>query len=308
MINTFRKRVAVVCLGLFCSILFGNLAFAVDYPKYVGYVNDFENILTPADKAELEVTLKSFHDQTTNDVVVVTVSSFQGLDDFTYAQGIGMAWKLGTVENKNAVLFLVSKGERKMRIHVGKGLEGALPDSLSGRIMDREVIPSFKKDDYATGIKAGVAAIIQATKGEYKATGAAASSDASGNKDGGLITLIFFFGFMIVNYVIAFLARSKSWWLGGVLGGIGGGILGAVFLGGLAILITAGLFGGFGSVLDYVVSKNYQKRLKEGKPTDFWKSGGGFWFGGGGHGGSGGGFGGFGGGSSFGGGGASRGW
>lgn len=288
---------AVLLLGI-------NTAFAVDFPQATGFVNDFENLLTQEQKTQLEGTLKTFKDQTSNEIAVVTVPSFQGLDSFTYAQQLATKWGIGSADRNNGILFLISVGEKQMRIHVGKGLEGALPDSLSGSIMDAEVVPSFKKSEYAKGIIAGVNAIIQATKGEYTAK----PSETSSNLDISSLWVLFCIGFFLINYIGSFLARSKSWWLGGVLGGAGGLIVGFIFLSGILILLPIVGLGASGLIFDYVVSKNYEERKKKGLPTDFWRSGGGFWFGGGrGGGGIGGGFGGFGGGG-FGGGGAGRSW
>ncbi|MBI4994800.1 TPM domain-containing protein [Candidatus Peregrinibacteria bacterium] len=288
-----------------------NLAIAVNFPeKPVGFVNDFANILKQEQRAELESILKDFEVQTSNEIVVVTVNSFGGLDSFTYSQELFTKWGIGKENKNNGVLFLIGPSEGlpfpergEIFINVGKGLEGALPDSLTGTILRKEISPKFKTADYFNGVKNGVLAIISATKGEYKAFGAAA-------KTGGLnIDPIFLIwvGFIFLSYIASFLARSKSWWLGGVLGGAGGVILGFIFWAGFWILVSGGVLGMLGFLFDYIVSKNYQKRLAAGKPTDFWHSGGGFWFGGGRGGfGGGGGFGGFGGGISGGGGAGGR--
>lgn len=303
----------IVCGILFLSafFLFPRLAFTVEIPKPSGFVNDFAGILKQEERLELEGILKNFEAQTSNEIVIVIVNSFGELDSFTYSQELFTKWEIGKEGKNNGILFLVgpsvglpfpSKGE--IFINVGKGLEGALPDSLTGTILRKEIFPKFKAADYFNGVKNGVLAIISATKGEYKA------DPASVKKTGGLKfdpVILIWFGFIFISYIGSFLARSKSWWAGGVLGGAGGVILGLIFWTGFWILVSGGILAVLGLLFDFIVSKNYQKRLREGKPTDFWHSGGGFWFGGGRSGfGGGSGFGGFGGGISGGGGAGGR--
>lgn len=280
-------------------------SYAVEFPKPVGYVNDFAGVLLPNEKTELDLMLKSFEDQTTNQIFVAIIPSFEGLDRFTYSQELFNTWKIGQAERNNGVLFLWGPseglpfpGRGEVFVNVGSGLEGALPDSLVGSILRHEVFPNFKEKKYMDGLRAGLTAMMQATKGEYQA-----KPDEEGEPSwgiSGIANFAIFFVFILFNYFFSFLARTKSWWLGGVIGSSGGILLGIFLFGGLTILFLALGFGGFGLLLDYILSKNYQKRKAAGKPTDFWHSGGGFWSGGGGGGGFS--FGGGGGGSSGGGG------
>lgn len=301
------KKIIGGTLFLIAFLLFPQLSLAVDFPSAGGFVNDFAGILKQEQSAEIEAILKDFEMQTSNEIVVAIVSSFDGLDSFTYSQELFTKWGVGKGNKNNGVLVLIGPSEGlpfpergEIFINVGKGLEGALPDSLTGTILRKEIYPKFKAADYFAGVKNGVLAIIGATKGEYKA------DPADAKKAGGLKfdpVMLIWFGFIFISYMVSFLARSKSWWAGGVLGGAGGIILGLIFWTGFWILVSGGILGVLGLVFDFVVSRNYQKRLKEGKPTDFWHSGGGFWFGGGR---GGGGFGGFGGGISGGGGAGGR--
>lgn len=288
----FKKIFIGVGILFFLTPIF---SYAVEFPRPVGYVNDFAGVLLPNEKTELDATLKAFEDATTNQIFVVIVSSFDGLDRFTYSQELFNSWKIGQANRNNGVLFLWGPTEGlpfpergEVFMNVGPGLEGALPDSLVGSILRHEVFPNFKAKKYMDGLRAGLTGIMQATKGEYQAkVGDEGNSSWSVS---GIIQVLIFFGFVIVNYFFSFLARTKSWWLGGVIGGAGGILLGIFLFEGLVILFAALGFGGFGLLLDFILSRNYQKRKAAGKPTDFWHSGGGFWFGGGG------GFGGFGGG------------
>lgn len=299
--------------ALVINFLLFNAVFAVEFPKAGGYVNDFAKILSIEEKANLEQILKDFEAKTSNEIVVAIVDSLQGLDRFTYSQELFTNWGIGKKSKNNGILFLIGPSEGQpfpakgeAFINVGKGLEGAMPDSLTGSILRNEVFPLFKAGKIPSGILAGVNALMSATKGEYQPGPDSSSSGGDSGAVSGLVSLLFCFGFILINYFFSFLARSKSWWLGGVVGAIGGGTAGALMVGGIMILIGAAFFGSFGLLLDFILSKNYEKRKLAGKPTDFWHSGGGFWLGGG-SGGGGGGFGGFGGGSS-GGGGAGGSW
>lgn len=302
-----KSGIFLFLIGLF---LFPQISFGVDFPVAGGFVNDFAGILKVEERVELEEILKNFEAQTSNEIVVAIVKSFDGLDSFTYSQELFMKWGIGKENKNNGVLFLIGPSEGlpfpekgEIFINVGKGLEGALPDSLTGTILRKEISPKFKAADYFNGVKNGVLAIIGATKGEYKADPAYTEKPDDLKFDP---VMLIWLGFIFISYLGSFLARSKSWWAGGVLGGVGGAILGAVLWTGFWILVSAGVLGVLGFLFDFIISRNYQKRLKEGKPTDFWHSGGGFWFGGGRGGFGGGGFGGFGGGISGGGGAGGR--
>lgn len=297
----------VCAVAFLCLFMTAQTVLAVTLSKAAGFVNDNAGILQAADKQALETVLTEYEKQTSNEVVVVTVSSFEGLDRFTYSQELFTTWKLGKAGKNNGILFLINPTSREAFINVGKGLEGALPDSLAGTILRNEVFPNFKAGDYVGGISKGVTAIIQATKGEYKAD---ASSSKNINNISDLFFGFFWCGIFFLSWMGAFLGRTQSWWLGGVIGGIVSLIFGLIFFAGMTILFFTIFGAGAGFLFDYLVSKNYQQRKAAGKSTDFWHSGGGFWLGGGRGGfggGGGGGFGGFGGGSS-GGGGAGGSW
>lgn len=131
------------------------------------WVHDDANILSPAGKAGLEALLKAERDSTSNQIAVLLISSLEGDDIDDYANRVFHEWKLGDEKKDNGVLFLIALQDRKMKIEVGYGLEGALTDALSSRINRNEVAPYFRTGDYEGGVKAGVSAIIKAIKGQY---------------------------------------------------------------------------------------------------------------------------------------------
>ena len=275
---------------------------ALTFPSPTGYVNDFANVLPADTKNNLEQQLINLEKEKGIEFSVVTVKSLEGTTVEDYATRLFESWKIGKKGRDNGLLFLLAPNEKKVRFEVGYGLEGTLNDAKVGRILDDYVIPNFKNGDYAKGIQDGTKAAIAQLSGESP------SNLPNPPKPPNLPKLpipgevIFFLGIIIVQYVGSFLARSKSFWAGGVLGAALGIVIGLVSHIVLAGLITTVLLGLLGLLLDFILSSNYTKLKKLGRSTGFWSSMGGF---SGGR--SSGGFGGFGGGSS-GGGGSSRGW
>lgn len=304
------KRLLASCVFIFFFL--ATIAQAINLPKPAGFVNDFAGILSPETRASLEASLVDFEKQTSNEIVVVTVFSFEGLDSFSYSQELFIKWGIGKEDKNNGVVLLLGPVEGlpfpergDVFINVGKGLEGALPDSLTGTIIRQEIVPQFKNKNFSQGILNGVSAIMQAVKGEYKAS-PSDNKSSSGSMVNFLLNYGFLIAWIVIIYLGSFLGRTKSWWLGGVIGGVAGLALSFIFFTGIIIAISTGISAVAGLIFDYVVSKNYAYRKAQGKPTDFWRSGGGFWFGGRGGGFGSGGFGGFGGGISGGGGAGGR--
>ncbi len=276
-------------------LLTTGVVFAYTNPgNPTGYVNDFAHILKTEDITTLNTKLTDFEKQTSNEIVVVTIPSLDGDTVENYAVKLFEDWKIGKKDTSNGVLLLIAPTEKQMRIEVGYGLEGALTDAQSYWIINNELKPAFQQNKYAEGIATALDTIMGATQGEY-----VPSEKTSGSSHSDFSPAIIIFGFFIIQFFAAILGRSKSWWLGGVIGAIGGWFLGGFFSN---ALLGAGTLALLGLGFDYIVSKAYARGLTTGRIP--WYIGGkGF----GSSGNSGGGFGGFGGGSS-GGGGASGGW
>ncbi len=251
-------------------------------------------------ETRLERALQSFDLSDSTQIAILTIPSLEGdaLEDFSIRTVD--QWKIGQKSKDNGVLLLVSKKDRKIRIEVGRGLEGVLTDLLSGRIIDTVITPYFKAGNFDKGLEAGASAIIQATRGEFKA-GKSDQRSRRGKEPSPLFKFLFF-----SIALIAFLGNISRP-LGAVAGGL---VFPLAFLLGLPptfglltllVLIPAGALGGF--ALPLLLSGFFRHSGRSGY------YGGGF----GGHrSGLGGGFGGssFGGfgGGGFGGGGASGGW
>lgn len=297
-----RKAVQIALLFFGLTVILPlamQAAFAVP-GKPAAFVNDFAGVLSQEEKVILENKISAFRATSTIEIAVAIVPSLGGEAIEQAARKIFDSWGIGGDKSDNGVLIVVATAERQARIEVGYGLEGTLTDLQSSWIIKNDMAPYFKDGKYYAGLDVATDRIISAVRGE-----AAVPSDRSSDSGGsfsGAASAIFFFGIFLLQIFAAILGRSKSWWLGGVLGAALGIIIG-FFSASLALGIVLFIFlGVFGLFFDYIVSKNYDK----------WKSGGGKgpWiggFGGGGGGSNGGGFGGFGGGRS-GGGGASGGF
>jgi uncharacterized protein len=146
-------------------LLFAALAAAQDVPYLTGRVVDDAHILSDRARATLTSTLKAHEDATTDQIVVLTVPGLGGADIESYANTVFHTWKLGQKGKDNGVLVVVVPNERKMRIEVGYGLEGTLPDGAAGEIIRTWMTPAFKAGDYDKGIEDGVAAIVARLEG-----------------------------------------------------------------------------------------------------------------------------------------------
>src|SRR5262245_40920505 len=149
----------ILC-GLALIVLIGPAAAAEpDYPQLTGRIVDDADLLSPADRAELNAELEALEGKSSDQVVVVTLPSLQGftIEDFGYQ--LGRHWGIGTQEKDNGALLIVAPNERKVRIEVSRGLEPILTDAMSNVIINGAIVPRFRTGDYASGIKEGVKGI-----------------------------------------------------------------------------------------------------------------------------------------------------
>ena len=134
------------------------------------YVQDYAGVLTASTEKQLNDLGEQLHQKTKAQVVVVTVKTLGGASLEEYALEVLRKWGVGDKELNNGVILLVATQDRKSRIEVGYGLEGALPDAKTGRIQDNYMIPSFKNNDYQTGIVNGYVVLLQEVAKEYGQT------------------------------------------------------------------------------------------------------------------------------------------
>ena len=284
-------------LVLFCLLTLGLLfiagsgvATALEVPQYQGYVTDLAGMISAGERQRLEQTLLAFEESDSTQVAVLTIPSLEGDSLENFSIRTVETWKIGQKGKDNGVLLLVSKGDRKVRIEVGRGLEGVLTDLLAGRIVDQIISPRFKAGQIDEGFEAGVSAIISGARGEFKGTGSSRRGAGKSSQSSLLNYLIFF------AILVGFLGRLNK---------PAGAVTGAVLLPLFAFLGVSSPVGWL--ILLLLIPGGALLGLL--LPILFANAGaGGFFMGGGGFGGgNSGGFGGFGGGG-FGGGGASGDW
>jgi uncharacterized protein len=133
------------------------------------WATDLTNTLTKSELNELNIRLKTYQDTTSNQILVLMIPSLEGYPIEMLAEETATQNKIGTEKNDNGILLLIAKDDRELRIEVGYGLEGAVPDAIASSII-RNVI-SLLNDDYYQGINE-INAIISAIGGEYKAVDA----------------------------------------------------------------------------------------------------------------------------------------
>lgn len=288
-------------LGALSGSARGQSAGAADVPALTARVTDQAGLLQPSERASLEQALAAYEEQTGHQFAVAILA---GLDDQPIEDvGIRLAeqWRLGDKKRDDGLLVVVAPRERKVRIEVGYGLEGVIPDVVSSRIIREVFAPSFRQGRYAQGLSSGLGLLMRAAEGEVLGP----AKDPGRGKRGGrtrplLILILLFFGMSAAQALgrvarvivlggsgglVGLLALHSL--LGLLLGAAGGALLGAV-VGGAGGRGGGGFLGGF---------------------FTGYGAGGGFgggWSSGGGFGDSGGGF--SGGGGSFGGGGSSGDW
>ena len=151
---------------------------ALDVPELKGHVNDYGNMLSPVTSAALEAKLTAFEDSDSTQVVVLTVPSLEGEDLEGYCIKVAEKWKVGQAKKDNGVILFASRGDKRSRIEVGRGLEGSLTDLISGRIINNIMRPKFKEGDFDGGFVAGIDAIVQVCRGEFKNDGKNSDKDS----------------------------------------------------------------------------------------------------------------------------------
>ncbi len=160
------SQLGVACLLLLLACV---CYAAPDFPQLTGRIVDQANLLSEQQESRLTALLAQHEETTSNQIVIVTLESLQDYDIADYGHQLGRYWGIGQKQKNNGVLLLVAPKQRKVRIEVGYGLEGALTDILSQQIIQAEIIPHFRDGNFAEGIEAGTEAMLKAIAGEYRA-------------------------------------------------------------------------------------------------------------------------------------------
>jgi uncharacterized protein len=231
------KRTFYLILGL---LFISNILLAVDFPKPTPYkyINDYVGVVEPEYVQKIISVGKELEDKTTAQVTAVVIDSLQGMTIEEYAVELFRKWGIGQKGKDNGVLLLVAINDRQMRIEVGYGLEGAIPDGKAGRIRDEYIIPYFKEGDYSKGIYYGYLALAKEVAKEYNVEltfDVDTELPKSSSVDVDTIVIIIF----IVTFIMLALSRRGVWYIGprGPMGPGGFGGSGRS---------SGGGFGGFG--------------------------------------------------------------
>ena len=292
---TCRRCRRLTSLAFLMTLFVVSSGAALDVPYLSGRVMDSAGLLSPSKAEQLADQLQLLEEETGAQVAVLTIPSLEGdsLEDFSLR--VVETWKLGRADVDDGVLILVARDDRKMRIEVGYGLEGALTDAQSGRIIDRVMAPRFRAGDFDGGVEGAVEAVSAAIRGEELIL-PEPQAKQTGFDPAGLI-VFFIFGLPFIGAALS--TKGISGWIMGF------------FMTPFFFVIPAVIFGVRVGVVVAALWLVAFPILRIVTPKSSAKGRGGFWgpiigSGGGGGGFSGGGF--SGGGGSFGGGGASGGW
>ncbi|MCD0486598.1 TPM domain-containing protein [Pedobacter sp. MC2016-14] len=240
------KRILIAFLLATASLF----SFAQEFPaKPDKLVNDYTGTLTTDQLQQLESKLVAFDDSTSIQIAIAIVKSVGEYDINEYTLELGRKWGVGSKKN-TGMMIVVALGDRKISLQTGYGLEGAMPDVYTKRIIENDIKPYFKAGDYYSGLESGTNAIIKYTKGEYKND--TPKRKKSGGAPSALILIVIIIAIIILirkggggggSQVIGGRGGADGFFLGMLLGSLGGRSSGGSFGGGGS---SGGGFGGFG--------------------------------------------------------------
>ena len=211
------------------------------FQNYTGYVNDYAGILSDETKAKLAALSSEIEAKTTSQLAILTLDTTAPLDIETYAVKLFEKWGIGQKGKDNGVLILVAVKDRQVRIEVGYGLEGAIPDALAKNIIEKSMLPFFKSGNYDAGILQGAAVVSKLIAGEYNVE----ISELENIKIAASSKQPSIFDFLFIIFVIIILIRVRLFWFFPMSGRVGGKS-GGYWSGGGSSGGFGGGFGGFG--------------------------------------------------------------
>jgi uncharacterized protein len=230
------------------------LARALEVPPLRGRVNDYAGVMSQDQVRTLESQLAQFEQETGHQIAVLTIPTLDGEDIEGFSIRVAESWKIGKKGFDNGVILLVAVKDRKLRLEVGYGLEGVLPDAIADRIIREYIVPRFRAQDYAGGVIAGIDAVQKVIKQEPLPESARKPNPAPQSDFNSLAMFaIAFVIFALMAFSSGRRSRNQMWsgrgrryppifWGGGGFGGGGfGGGSGGGFSGG------GGGFGGGGA-------------------------------------------------------------
>ncbi len=165
----FRPAAAIAIAMAMLCLACAPVAAQPKFPQLTGRIVDEAGLLSQGVRAQIEADLKELESRSSDQLVIYVTRSLQGypIEDFGYQ--LGRAWKIGQAGGNNGVLLIVAPNERKVRIEVGRGLEGQMTDLMAKIIIDNAVLPAFRRGDYAAGVAAGAKDIKDVLLGDAEA-------------------------------------------------------------------------------------------------------------------------------------------
>ncbi len=224
-----------IALALWLAFTAGFALAEVAVPPLQARLTDLTGTFTAQQSSELEALLRDFEARKGSQIAILMVPTTLPETIEQYAIRVAEQWKLGRKGVDDGALLLVAKQDRALRIEVGYGLEGAIPDAVAKRIISETIIPYFKQNDFHGGIRAGVSAMIKIIEGEKLPP--AAKKTAQGSDSGDWFYILFFV-IAIASFMRALFGLFGSLLAGSVAGVLGWLIFGSMIAGVIAAVLT----------------------------------------------------------------------
>jgi uncharacterized protein len=246
-------------LLIFLILATWSLSFALDVPPLRSRINDYAGVMSQEQAQSLESQLAQFEQDTGHQVAVLTIPTLDGEDIEGFSIRVAENWKIGKKGFDNGVILVVAIKDRKLRLEVGYGLEGVLPDAIANRIISDYIVPHFRSQDYAGGIIAGIDAVLKVIKKEPLPESARKKGGNQGSDVNFLVMLAVTFAVLgLMGFASVANRRQNNIWAtrggrrgptfwGGPGGFGGGGFSGGGGFGGGGFSGGGGGFGGGGA-------------------------------------------------------------
>lgn len=236
------KRWLAALAAVLCGLAFVAPAQAdVAIPALKSRVTDLTGTLTAEQKNTLEQRLAAFETAKGSQIAVLMLSSTKPEEIEQFSIRVAEAWKIGRKGTDDGLILVVAKDDRRLRVEVGYGLEGAIPDAVAKRVISETITPRFKAGDFYGGISAGVEQLIKLVEGEKLPPPSASAPSGGGaaqHDPAGYLILVFIFILAVGGGLRAVLGRFGGAVATGAIAGIAGWVLFSIGIAGIAAIIA----------------------------------------------------------------------
>ncbi|MFW5663670.1 MAG: TPM domain-containing protein [bacterium] len=205
--NLTNVRIFLIVTFLFSAVVSQSLP---PEPSSSRLVNDYENLLTASQAASLENKLSEYARVHQTQIAVVITNNLYGLEIADFSTRIGTEWGIGQAGFENGVVITVAPEERDVFIAVGYGLEAVIPDITAKRIIENEILPAFRNDNYYQGLDNATSVVMQLASGEFPASEYAPQEDVPAGAILFPLLMIFFFVFVLSRRRRNYASPGKS--------------------------------------------------------------------------------------------------